>query len=195
MGMRARRACARQQGHSRFAGPSAPGVAVSPARPKERETGRMENIDLWLLEGGACVLFAVSMATDLRSRQIPNAVPVLLLVLFGVYAFTDMVGSLGSLWPHLLIGVALLGVGFVLYLTGSFGAGDGKLLAVSGLWVGLADMRLFLFGLGAAAFALCVFAMLPFATTRNMRRSLPFALAIAPAAMAAIIVRSTSHGP
>ena len=154
----------------------------------------MKNIDLWLLEGGACALFAVSMATDLRSRQIPNTVPVLLLALFAAYAFTDMIGSLGSLWPHLLIGVVLLGLGFVLYLTGSLGAGDGKLLAVAGLWVGLADMGLFLFGLGLAAFALCVFVMLPFAMTRNMRRNLPFALAIAPAAMASIIVRSTSHG-
>ena len=155
----------------------------------------MENIDLWLLEGGACVLFAVSMATDLRRRQIPNTVPVLLLALFGAYAFTDTIGSLDSLWPHLVIGVVMLGVGFVLYLTGSLGAGDGKLLAVAGLWVGLADMRLFLFGLGAAALVLCVFVMLPFATTRNMRRNLPFAVAIAPAAMAAIVVRSTSHGP
>ena len=88
----------------------------------------MENIDLWLLEGGACILFAVSMATDLRSREIPNAVPVLLVALFAAYAFTDIIGSLGSLWPHLLIGVILLGVGFALYLMGSFGAGDGKLL-------------------------------------------------------------------
>ena len=155
----------------------------------------MENIDLWLLEGGACILFAVSMATDLKSREIPNAVPVLLVALFAAYAFTDIIGSLGSLWPHLLIGVILLGVGFALYLMGSFGAGDGKLLAVAGLWVGLSDMRLFLFGFGAAALALSAFAMLPFAGARNMRRNLPFALAIAPPAMAAIIARSTSHGP
>lgn len=195
MRARARRACSRQHAHPRGGGLKRRGVAISPASPKERETGHMENIDLWLLEGGACVLFAVSMATDLRRRQIPNTVPVLLLALFGAYAFTDTIGSLGSLWPHLVIGVVMLGVGFVLYLTGSLGAGDGKLLAVAGLWVGLADMRLFLFGLGTAALALCVFVMLPFATTRSMRRNLPFALAIAPAAMAAIIVRSASHGP
>ena len=156
---------------------------------------RMENIDRWLLESGACCLFAASMVTDLRSRQIPNLVPIVLLALFPVYAFVGGIGPTASLWSHIMIGMILLCIGFALYLTGNFGAGDGKLLAVAGVWVGLSDMRLFLFGLGATALALSAFAMLPFERARRIRTNLPFALAIAPPAMIVVILRSLSHGP
>ena len=147
----------------------------------------MEGITVW----SACALLAAAMACDLRSRRIPNAIPLALLGLFAVYAFA---GAPGAWWMHLAVGAALLAAGFTLYLSGRFGAGDAKLAAVAGTWIGPADLAPFLFGLGACALALGLFALLPFETTRRLRAELPFAVAIAPPAMAVMIPRALSHG-
>ena len=150
----------------------------------------MEGIVVWL----ACGLFAASMVWDLRSRRIPNAVPLALLGLFALYAVAAEAGLPGPLWVHVAIGAVLLAAGFTLYLSGRFGAGDGKLIAVAGLWIGPADLGLFLLGMAACAFALSLFALLPFDRTRRLRSDLPFAVAIAPPAMAVMIPRALSHG-
>ena len=150
----------------------------------------MEGIVVWL----ACGLFAASMVWDLHSRRIPNAIPLALLGLFVLYAVAGEVGPPGPLWVHLAIGGVLLAAGFALYLSGRFGAGDGKLIAVAGLWIGPADLSVFLLGLAACAFALSLFALLPFDRTRRLRSDLPFAVAIAPPAMAVMIPRALSHG-
>ena len=150
----------------------------------------MEGIVVW----AACGLFAAGMVCDLRSRRIPNAVPLALLGLFVVYAAAGGTGPPGALWAHVAIGAVLLAAGFALYLSGRFGAGDGKLIAVAGMWCGPADLSLFLFGLAACALALSLFALLPSARTRRLRNELPFAVAIAPPAMAVMIPRALSHG-
>ena len=142
----------------------------------------------------ACALFAASVVCDLRARRIPNAIPLALLGLFAVYAFGGWAGPLGALWVHLAIGAVLLAAGFALFLSGGFGAGDGKLIAVAGLWVGPADLSLFLFTLAAGALALSLFALLPFDAARRLRAELPFAVAIAPPAIAVMIPRAVSHG-
>ena len=147
----------------------------------------MQGIVVWL----ACGLFAASMVWDLRSRRVPNAIPLALLGLFALYA---VAGGVGHPWMHLAIGAVLLAAGFVLYLSGRFGAGDGKLIAVAGVWIGPAELSLFLLGLAACAFALSLFALLPFDRTRRLRGDLPFAVAIAPPAMAVMIPRALSHG-
>ena len=151
----------------------------------------MHGITVWV----ACGLFAASMVCDLRSRRIPNALPLALLGLFAVYAAAGEAGPPGTIWGHLAIGAALLAAGFALYLSGRFGAGDGKLIRGGGdvdrtrgseygsCWV-----------LAACAFALSLFALLPFDRTRRMRGELPFAVAIAPPAMAVMIPRALSHG-
>lgn len=141
-----------------------------------------------------CGLFGFSMISDLRSRQIPNAVPLALLGLFAGYALVGAAGPVESLWKNLAIGGLLLGVGFVFYLSGRFGAGDAKLIAVAGLWAGPADLGIFLFGLGACAFALSLFVLLPFEKTRRLRSDLPFAVAIAPPAMAVMMARTFPYG-
>ena len=146
----------------------------------------MEDYILWM----GCGLFGASIISDLRSRRIPNAIPLALLGLFAGYAFTGAAGPAESLWKNLVIGALLLGVGFVFYLGGRFGAGDAKLIAVAGLWTGPADVGVFLFGLGACALALSLFALLPFERTRRLRADLPFAVAIAPPAMAVMIARA-----
>ena len=52
----------------------------------------------------------------------------------------------------------------------------------------------FSFGLGACALALSLFALLPFETTRRLRADLPFAVAIAPPAMAVMMARALPYG-
>ena len=142
----------------------------------------------------ACALFAASAACDLRWRGIPNAIPLLLLGLFAGYALTGAAGPPDRLWMNLAIGATMLGAGFALYLSGKFGAGDAKLMAVAGVWVGPGDLGPFLFGLAGCAFALSLFALLPIARARRLRSDLPFALAIAPPAMAVMIARALSPG-
>ena len=143
-------------------------------------------------ELGACGLFAASMVTDLRRRRIPNAIPVLLLALFALYAWAGAADGAGVPWTHLAIGAAMLGAGFALYMTGRFGAGDAKLLAAAGVWIGpsLAELSLFLGGLAASAFLLSAIALLPFERTRRMRAELPFAVAIAPPAATVMLLRA-----
>ena len=150
----------------------------------------MEGVIVW----SACALFAASVVCDLRSRRVPNAIILALAGLFAAYAVAGGAGPTAELWVHLGIGALFLAAGFALYLTGGFGAGDGKLIAVAGLWVGPGDLTPFLFGLGACAFALSLYSLLPFERTRRLRNNLPFALAIAPPVLAVMIPRALSHG-
>ena len=139
---------------------------------------------------GACALLAATVACDVRSRRIPNAIPLALLGLFAAYAALGNLAHASALWAHLATGTALLAAGFALHLTGRFGAGDGKLLAVCGLWLGPADLGPFLFGMALCAFALSGFALLPFEKARRMRSELPFAVAIAPPAALVLLGRT-----
>ena len=144
--------------------------------------------------GVACGVFAASAVCDLRSRRIPNTIHVALVALFVVFALAGGAGSLSRLWVNLAIGAALLAGGFALYLTGSFGAGDGKLIAVAGIWAGPAELGFFLLGVAACAFTMCAIAMLPLDAARRLRRDLPFALAIAPPAVTILIPRALAYG-
>ena len=95
-----------------------------------------------------CALLAAAVVFDLVSRQIPNTVPVALFGLFALHVAVTGHRDIMPLWAHVLTGAVLLAVGFVLYLMGALGAGDGKLLAAAGLWVGPAGMGSFLVGVG-----------------------------------------------
>lgn len=147
----------------------------------------------WSTECAACGLFAIGVVTDLRSRTIPNAIPLLLVGLFAVYAIAAPIRPTAPLWSHLAIGAILLAAGFVLFSTGRFGAGDAKLIAAAGTWVGPADLSLFLFGLGGCALALSAVALLPLAGARRTRSELPFAVAVVPPALAVMIPRVLAH--
>ena len=147
-----------------------------------------------LMVWAACGLFAVGMVCDLRSRRIPNVIPLALLGLFAAYAAAGAAWPLTALWVHLGIGAVLLAAGFALYLGGGFGAGDAKLIAIAGVWSGPADLVFFLLGLAACAFAMSLYALLPFERTRRLRAELPFACAIAPPAISVMIPRALQHG-
>ena len=148
---------------------------------------------VWLVEGGACALFIAGAITDLRWRRVPNTIPVLLIGLFALHAAIGQIRPPGALWTHLAIGLILLCAGFALYSSGRFGAGDAKLIAVAGLWVGPADLSFFLFGIAIGAFTLCAFAVLPLSAARRWRPALPFAVAIVPPTVAVLIPRILSQ--
>ena len=147
-----------------------------------------------ILTWTACGLFGASVVSDLRWRRVPNAVPIALLLLFAGYALTGAAGPATAVWLCLGIGAVLLAAGFALYLSGRFGAGDAKLIAAAGVWAGPGDLSLFLFGLAGCALALSAFALLPIERLRALRSELPFAVAIAPPAMAVIVARECAHG-
>ncbi len=134
-----------------------------------------------------CALFGAAAVCDLYSRSIPDRVPLGLLAVFGVYA---AIAQVAPLWTHLVTAAVLLLVGFGLFVAGALGGGDGKLLAVAGLWIGPFDISLFLVGMGLLSLGLGLFSLLPFAVTRRLRSNLPLALAIAPPAVVVLTSRA-----
>ena len=145
---------------------------------------------VWLAGCAACGLFVAAAASDLRTRQVPNAIPLLLLGLFAVYAVAGAVRPASALWQHLAIGAVLLAAGIALYSTGRFGGADAKLIAVAGLWAGPNDLTVFLLVLGASALLLSMYVLLPHEGARRLRSELPFAVAIAPPSLAVVFPRA-----
>ena len=80
--------------------------------------------------------------SDLKSMRIPNLAVLALLGVFLVVGFLTLPAPAWSwAWLHF---AGVLVVGFVLSLTGSFGAGDAKFAAAMAPFVSLGDLRLFL---------------------------------------------------
>lgn len=89
--------------------------------------------------------------TDLTAMRIPNiAVLALMAVFAAVGPFVLPLPVWGWAWLHFVV---VLVIGFVLSLTGSFGAGDAKFAAAMAPFVALADLRLFLVLLSAVMIA------------------------------------------
>ena len=141
-----------------------------------------------------CALLAAAVVFDLASRQIPNVVPVAMLGLFALQVAVVGHRDVAPLWAHVFTGALLLAVGFGLFLTGALGAGDGKLMAAAGLWIGPAAIGSFLLGVGLLGIGLGLVSLLPFDATRRLRNDLPFAVAIAPPAIALLAMRALVSG-
>lgn len=143
-----------------------------------------------LLLAGCCALLGAAVVFDLRRREVPNMVPLALLGLFviqiAVVGHRDML----PLWAYFLTGGVLLAVGFVLFLMGALGAGDGKLMAAAGLWIGPAGVGGFLFGVGVLGLVMALVCLLPYDRMRRLRNNIPFAVAIAPPAIALLTWRA-----
>ena len=135
-----------------------------------------------------CALFAAAAVFDVLRREIPNTVPVGLVGLFALQV--AIVGHRDMFWAHVLTGFGLLVAGFLLFRLGALGAGDGKLMATAGLWIGPAGMGGFLIGVGLLGIGLGLFSLLPFDATRRLRAELPFAIAISPPAIALLSLRA-----
>jgi prepilin peptidase CpaA len=88
---------------------------------------------LWVLG----IVLLIAMWKDMTQRKIPNA---LLVVAGGVALLWSMTAGGVGLSAALLGGVAALLVFLVFYVTGAMGAGDVKLMATVGLFLGQADV-------------------------------------------------------
>ena len=100
-------------------------------------------------------VLAVATATDLRSRRIPNWL-VLPFLGAGIVVSTCLHGWHGL--GQSLGGVALATVAFgALFCMGGMGAGDVKLMAAIGAWLGVAQIvtAMVLTGLAGGLIALC----------------------------------------
>ena len=147
--------------------------------------------ELWLLIGCGGLLGAAAVF-DLRRREVPNLIPIAIVGLFVIQIPAVGHQEMAPLWTHVVTGGVLLGVGFGLFLMGALGAGDGKLMAAAGLWIGPTEVSTFLFGVGLLGLAIGLVCLLPFEATRRLRNNIPFAVAIAPPAIALLALRAFS---
>ncbi|HEV7692025.1 MAG TPA: prepilin peptidase [Hyphomonadaceae bacterium] len=115
------------------------------------------------------VLVLIAAVADARSYRIPNWISLALAGLF-VIALTVAVAMNGQpiqdFWPHILTGAAILALGYALYQFTGMGAGDAKLAAAIGLWVGFDGLYMWTFTL-AVAMAMLAFGLIV------LRRALP----------------------
>lgn len=134
---------------------------------------------------------AWAAVTDLRTRTIPNTVPVLVIGLYAAHAI--------AAWPeaalvgHLIVAAVVLVAGFLMFAANWLGGGDAKLIAALALWAGPQHAVSMIFvitlagGLMSAAMLLGSLKLKPKAAggsdaaeaTPVMRRPVPYAVAIA----------------
>jgi prepilin peptidase CpaA len=141
-----------------------------------------------LLAGAAGLLVAAAV-NDFFHYRIPNKICAGILVSFPLFVLTS---------PHsidwkqnILIFVLILAAGFVMFLGHLAGAGDIKLLAVTGLWAGAHHLGTFLIGTAlaggvvAGAMAVATYLRNRSATERNQppvaisKVPIPYGMAIA----------------
>ena len=111
-----------------------------------------------LLAVGALVAASIS---DFRTMTIPNLLPILVAVGF-VVAYAGAVGVVHSGGPELFSSLAVhaiafalvFAVTFLMFALGVWGAGDSKLAAAIGLWLGLAGVVPFLLVMSVAGLGL-----------------------------------------
>lgn len=79
-------------------------------------------------------MLALAAASDVASRRIPNALPIVIAASFLVagVAAPDRVDLVGGLW----VAASIFAVGFLGFVFGKIGGGDVKLMAAMGLWAG-----------------------------------------------------------
>lgn len=136
-------------------------------------------------------VMVMAMITDLRSFQIPNYLPLALVLVYPVAAF-----SAGLSWPPILWAFSLAGLvlvaAVIMFVMGIMGGGDGKLLAAAVLWTGQERLMEFLFitalAGGVLALVLLLFRRLPLATALDRfpamrqlhakKQDVPYAVAI-----------------
>ncbi|MYF27266.1 MAG: hypothetical protein F4169_00065 [Gammaproteobacteria bacterium] len=136
----------------------------------------------WLALGvlwTATAIMLVAAWTDWHRREIPHWTLLVLVAGWTLVAVALPQGLGGTIAAGLVCGAAGLAVGVALYSFGLLGGGDGKLLAVLGLWLGVPD---FGFALLAGAGLLALFLVVARADAGHSfrRRGIPCACALAP---------------
>ncbi|NEU10877.1 peptidase [Methylobacterium sp. BTF04] len=141
-------------------------------------------------------LMAYAAARDLLTMLIPNAISLVLIAAFGLFAVTTGMGW-SDLAGHFGAAAATLAVTFTLFALGFIGGGDAKLAAATALWVGfdrLADYLLLASIAGGAltlgillarAYPLpALLARLPFALhLHDQKTGVPYGIALAVSAL------------
>ncbi|MEJ1994016.1 MAG: prepilin peptidase [Limibacillus sp.] len=94
---------------------------------------------------GLCLAAAI---TDIQRRKIPNGITLVIALLFGIYFLANL-GEVDWVGP-LVVGGAILAVGFLIFAMNWLGAGDVKMLAAAGLWAGFAHVTELLLVTGLA---------------------------------------------
>ncbi len=101
------------------------------------------------LLGVFAVLVLIAALKDLSSFTIPNWIPAALAVAFVPVALLAGAGWI-QIGVSVLVGLALLVAGIVMFALKWLGGGDAKLLAAASLWLGLPGLPPFLLYTGVA---------------------------------------------
>jgi prepilin peptidase CpaA len=143
------------------------------------------------------VLLLLAAGWDLASYTIPNFIPLVVLLGFGVFALAAGY-SAGQYEAHALAALIALFVGFLLFALGYIGGGDAKLFAAIAAWFGLHDLVTYIlvasiFG-GALTLALLAARRMPLpaglasyswiARLHEPRAGIPYGVALATGALA-----------
>ncbi|MCA2013080.1 prepilin peptidase [Pararhodobacter sp. CCB-MM2] len=152
---------------------------------------------VWLLIFATPICLYVAWS-DLKAMRIPNLAVLALIIVYAIVgALTLPLGEWGWSWLHFLV---VLVIGFVLSLSGTFGAGDAKFAAAMAPFVALGDLRLFLVLLSAVTLAAFVVhrVMRAIPAIRRatpdwaswQRKEFPFGMALAPALIFYLVLAS-----
>lgn len=95
----------------------------------------------WFVEAAAIVLLAYIAVTDFRTFKISNKSIVLLLLLYGMYAFVFR--SPYQILSNIALGALTFGLLLLFYARGLIGGGDVKMVPVVVLWVGIHGALIF----------------------------------------------------
>lgn len=88
-------------------------------------------------------LLAYAAFSDITTMTIPNWVSIVLAAIFPVFAL--LAGwSPALIGLHILIGLAVLLLGFLLFQFNILGGGDAKMIAAAGVWTGLIALPVFI---------------------------------------------------
>lgn len=145
-----------------------------------------------------CVIMAG--VSDFRTLKIPNGLSVAIVALFAA-AYAAGPDDFGPFWMHLAGGAGMLVVTFLMFAVGMIGAGDSKLGAALGLWVGLKGMLAYIFfmSLAGGVLGLCGLAIRKFkpawsapegswiAQLQDGRNAVPYGIAIGIGAVAGLM--------
>ena len=142
----------------------------------------MHTLILWI----ALVLYVsglvLAMAGDLRERRIPNWLCAILAALFLPAGQAAGLGWQAFLVDHVSTGLAVLGIGLVLFSRGWLGGGDVKLLAAVSLWVGAPNLFPLLIIMSVLG-GLLALGVLIAHRWRGTSKEVPYGLAIGGAAL------------
>lgn len=153
----------------------------------------------WFLLFVLSVILTIVSITDIRDRRIPNWTVLAVAILFVPWAITQHVSFLSALGAAAIAFVASCGM----YLFGVLGAGDSKLLTVTGLFVGLGGLLPFLLLVALAGGLLAVVSLavrpvralviIQMRGKGELGRGIPYGVAIALATITILSWPSLTH--